>query len=169
MNAKAKKLDSNNNVTEPQTTVTDEIAPAQFNISAQYLKDLSFENPNAPESLVGKTEQPKIAVQVNVGAQRLADDLFEVTLSINGEAKHDEAVAFIVEIEYAGIFTITNVPSEHLSAILLIECPRFLFPFARAIIAGATRDGGFPPLMIQPIDFVALYQANQPSGSGESA
>ncbi|MCX8500631.1 MAG: protein-export chaperone SecB [Alphaproteobacteria bacterium] len=131
----------------------------RFNITVQYLKDFSFENPLAPQSLVSQGQAPAITVQVNVEARRLADDAFEVDLFIVAEAKHGEQIAFVVDLKYAGIFAIENIPDEHLSGVLLIECPRYLFPFARSIISNATRDGGFPPLNIQPIDFVALYQS----------
>lgn len=132
---------------------------ARFNITAQYLKDFSFENPFAPESLVNQNGQPAITVQVNVEARRLAEDAYEVDLFIVAEAKHGEQIAFVIDLKYAGIFAIENIPEDHISGVLLVECPRFLFPFARSIISNATRDGGFPPLNIQPIDFVSLYQA----------
>ncbi len=131
-----------------------------LNVLAQYLKDLSFENPNAPQSLAPQETQPQITINVNVGAQPLSATEFEVELKLEASAKSGEAVLFAVELLYAGLFRIQNVPEEHLHPFVLIECPRLLFPFARALLADATRNGGFPPLMLDPIDFVALYQQN---------
>jgi len=129
-----------------------------ISINTQYVKDLSFENPNAPQSLVPQTAQPNIEVNVNVQARGLGPNVYEVVLSITCTAKHEQMTAFIVEVAYAGVFTLTGVPSEHVHPLLLIECPRLLFPFARNIIADATREGGYPPLFMQPVDFVDLYR-----------
>ncbi|TBW35794.1 protein-export chaperone SecB [Siculibacillus lacustris] len=132
-----------------------------LNVLAQYVKDLSFENPNAPNSLAPQPEGPQITINVNVGAQPLSATEFEVELKITAQAGGAaESVLFNVELLYAGLFRIQNVPEQHLHPFVLIECPRLLFPFARAILADATRNGGFPPLMLDPIDFVALYQQN---------
>ncbi|HWW49145.1 MAG TPA: protein-export chaperone SecB [Xanthobacteraceae bacterium] len=137
-----------------------EAAAPQLNVLAQYIKDLSFENPNAPASLAPQTQQPAINIQINVGAQNLAQNEFEVTLSIEGKAEQGGKVLFSFELDYAGVFRIVNVPEENLHPLVMIECPRLLFPFARNIIAAAVRDGGFPPLMIDPVDFVGLYRQN---------
>ena len=131
-------------------------APA-LAILAQYIKDLSFENPNAPRSIQQAT-QPQINVSVNVTANPLTDNDIEVTLRLEGKAEGAGTVMFNIELEYAGVFRLQNVPQEHVQALVLIECPRLLFPFAREIIATTVRNGGFPPLMLDPIDFVALYQ-----------
>jgi preprotein translocase subunit SecB len=131
-----------------------------LNVLVQYVKDLSFENPNAPNSLAPQPEGPQIEINVNVGAQPLSATEFEVELKIEAKGKSGEAVLFAVELLYAGLFRIQNVPEEHLHPFVLIECPRLLFPFARQILAEATRNGGFPPLLLDPIDFVALYQQN---------
>lgn len=141
----------------PDGTTAD---PASYSlvVNAQYVKDLSFENPRAPASLVAGKEQPKIEVKVNVNARGLQEQIYEVTLEIQADAKVAEGQAFIAELIYAGVFTVANVPQEVLRPLLLIECPRLLFPFARGIIADVTRDGGFPPLFLSPIDFVALYR-----------
>ncbi len=127
-------------------------------INAQYTKDLSFEAPGAPMIFGALGEEaPDINVTVNVGANPLQEKTFEVVLSIQAECKIKEQVGFILELEYAGVFTL-NIPDEHIQPVLLIECPRLLFPFARNILADVSRDGGFPPLMLGPIDFAAMFQ-----------
>jgi preprotein translocase subunit SecB len=136
----------------------------QVSILVQYAKDLSFENPNAPMSLQA-SGQPKIEVNVAVNAKRAGDGVFEAELKITAKATtEDGGTAFVVELVYAGLFGLTNVPDEALEPFLIIEAPRILFPFARRIIADATRDGGFPPLMLDPIDFGSLYMAQQQAG-----
>jgi preprotein translocase subunit SecB len=147
------------------TTETPQAEAPSLNVLAQYVKDLSFENPNAPNSLAPQEEAPQIAINVNVGAQPLSATEFEVELKLNAQAKSGETILFNAELLYAGIFRIQNVPEQHLHPFVLIECPRLLFPFARAILADATRNGGFPPLMLDPIDFVALYQQNAAQAS----
>ena len=136
----------------------------QVSILVQYAKDLSFENPNAPMSLQAGG-QPKIEVNVAVNAKRAGDGVFEAELKITAKATaEDDSTAFVVELVYAGLFGLANVPDEALEPFLIIEAPRILFPFARRIIADATRDGGFPPLMLDPIDFGSLYMAQQANG-----
>jgi preprotein translocase subunit SecB len=137
-----------------------EDALPQLNVLAQYTKDLSFENPNAPASLAPQEQQPSINIQINVNANKLADTEFEVTLMVEGKAESGSQVMFSFELAYAGVFRIANVPDENLHPLVMIECPRLLFPFAREIIATAVRDGGFPPLMLDPVDFVGLYRQN---------
>ena len=105
-------------------------------------------------------QPPQINIQINVGANALADTEFEVTLTIEGKAESGTQVMFSFELVYGGVFRLVNVPQEHLSPMLLIECPRLLFPFAREIVANSVRDGGFPPLMLDPVDFVSLYRQN---------
>jgi preprotein translocase subunit SecB len=131
-----------------------------LNVLAQYVKDLSFENPNAPHSLTQQPGQqaPKINIQINVNAKPLAASDYEVELKIEGRAELPTTFLFGFDLLYAGIFRIQNVPQENVHALIMIECPRLLFPFARAIIADAVRNGGFPPLMIDPVDFVSLYR-----------
>lgn len=141
----------------------------QVGILAQYVKDLSFENPNAPRSLQSGAEQPKIEVSVNVNARRAGEEVFEVELKIAVQAKAGEGTAFIVDLLYAGLFGLRNVPEEALEPFLVVEAPRLLFPFARRIVADATRDGGFPPLMLEPIDFASLYLAQRGQGQGDQA
>jgi preprotein translocase subunit SecB len=127
-------------------------------INAQYVKDFSFENPNAPQTLLPGQPAPQVSVGVDVRGQQVGENLHEVVLDMRCEAKVGENTAFLVELSYAGLFTIQGIPEEHVRAVLLIEAPRLLFPFARAIVADATRDGGYPPLMINPIDFTELYR-----------
>jgi preprotein translocase subunit SecB len=129
----------------------------QLMVLAQYTKDLSFENPNAPGSLQ-QTTQPQISISVNVVTSPLSDTDIEVTLRLEGKAEAAGSVMFNIELQYAGVFRIQNVAQEQIQPLVLIECPRLLFPFAREIIATSVRNGGFPPLMLDPIDFVALYQ-----------
>lgn len=130
-------------------------APAIGMIS-QYVKDLSFESPNAP-AIFQTQVQPNIEVEFNIGAAQVGEDAHEVVLKIQIRAKSEEQVAFIVELAYAGLFMVRNVPDEHLQPFMLGEAPRLLFPFARRVLADAVRDGGFPPLILDPIDFGALY------------
>lgn len=146
----------------------DNAPPPQLNVLAQYTKDLSFENPNAPASLAPQQQQPAINIQINVAANKLAETEFEVTLAIEGKAENGGSVMFSFELSYAGVFRIANVPDENLHPLIMIECPRLLFPFAREIIATAVRDGGFPPLMLDPVDFVGLYRQNM-ERQGEQA
>ena len=129
----------------------------QLMVLAQYTKDLSFENPNAPSSLQ-QTTQPQISISVNVVTSPLSDTDIEVTLRLEGKAETAGSVMFNIELQYAGVFRIQNVPQEQVQPLVLIECPRLLFPFAREIIATSVRNGGFPPLMLDPIDFASLYQ-----------
>ena len=136
-------------------------APAAGLIS-QYVKDLSFENPNAP-AVYQEQQPPEINVQFDIAAAQVADEVHEVTLKIEVRATTGGKTAFIAELSYAGLFGLRNVPAEHVQPFLLGEGPRLLFPFARRVVADAIRDGGFPPLLLDPIDFGALYlqQAQQ--------
>jgi preprotein translocase subunit SecB len=143
-----------------------------FGLIQQYVKDLSFENPNAPAVYQWQT-QPQIDVQFNIGSQKLGDEVHEVSLKIDIKARVEEQTAFVVELLYAGLVVARNVPEEQLQPALLAEIPRILFPFARRLIADAVQDGGFPPLMLEPIDFGALYmqqaaQAQAGAGQGQA-
>ncbi len=130
----------------------------QLNVLAQYIKDFSFENPNAPRSLAPAQQQPSINIQINVNAKPLADADVEVELSLEGKAEVAGTILFSFDLVFAGVFRIQNVAQQDLHPIVMIECPRLLFPFAREIIAAAVRNGGFPPLLIDPVDFVGLYR-----------
>ncbi|HET7411417.1 MAG TPA: protein-export chaperone SecB [Pararhizobium sp.] len=130
---------------------------ATLTVLAQYVKDLSFENPSAPGSLGPRDKAPGININVNVNANPLAETDFEVILSLDAEARDESKVVFKAELVYGGVFRIAGFPQEHMLPLLFIECPRLLFPFARQVIADATRNGGFPPLMIDPIDFAQMF------------
>jgi preprotein translocase subunit SecB len=127
-------------------------------ILGQYLKDLSFENPNAPQAFAPQQSQPDINISVNVNARTLAPTDYEVELHLNAKATSEDKVMFAAELIYAGTFRLENFPQQMMHPAVLIECPRLLFPFARQILAEATRNGGFPPLMLDPIDFASMYQ-----------
>lgn len=131
-----------------------------LNTLIQYIKDFSFENPNAPRSLTQPQQQggPQIGLQVNVTANALAESDFEAILTLEGKATLNNETLFAFELSYAGVFRILGVPPEQLHAVVMIDCPRLLFPFARQIVADAVRNGGFPPLYIDPIDFALLYR-----------
>jgi preprotein translocase subunit SecB len=135
-----------------------QMAMPQIAVLGQYVKDLSFENPNAPRSLAPSPQQPSINIQINVEAAPVSDTDFEVTLRLEGKAEAQGMLLFNFELVFAGAFRIQNVPPETLQPIVLIECPRLLFPFAREIVATAVRNGGFAPLLLDPIDFVGLYR-----------
>ena len=143
---------------EPVTAI-----PIQIN--AQYVKDLSFESPRAPKSLQPTKEQPKVDVHVDVKANKLSDGVFEVTLATTVNGSNNDGQLFLVELTYAGVFSLKGISEEHLQAVLLIECPRLLFPYARSILSDVTRDGGFPPLLIQPVDFAHLYRQSLETGN----
>ena len=142
----------------PATESRQEAAGPSLQIMVQYVRDLSFENPGAPN--FGGT-QPEIGINANVGARKLSDTDYEVGLKFRIEAKSEDSVQFIAELEYCGVFRIVNIPEEEIRPVMLIEAPRQLFPFARRVLADATRDGGYPPIMLDPIDFLALYQQGQ--------
>ncbi|MBO9711532.1 protein-export chaperone SecB [Sphingomonas sp.] len=160
---------------EPETGV-DTGAPAingedtgpAVGLLTQYVKDLSFENPNAP-GIFQATVQPSVDVQFSIASAQVGEEAFEVVIKIEVKATTDSQTAFVVDLSYAGLFGIRNVPADQLEPFLLGEAPRILFPFARRVLADATRDGGFTPLMLEPIDFASLYlqrAAQGGSGSG---
>jgi len=141
-------------------------------IGAQYVKDLSFENPRAPQSLLQTAQQPEVQVGVDVKVQNIAPNIYEVVLTVHTDAKAANERVFLVELAYAAIVTLNNVAEPDLPRALLVETPRLLFPFARAIIANATREGGFMPLLLNPIDFAEVarqQQAAAVAGAGKPA
>ena len=141
--------------------MTNPAAPAEgpvFAVLTQYLKDLSFESPRAPDIFLAQDKNPQVSADVKVEARPLGQDVYEVELAIEAKAMTGEEPVFVIECLYAGVFQLSGLGQEHLGPFLMIECPRMLFPFARNIVADSTREGGFPPLLLQPVDFVELYR-----------
>ncbi len=139
----------------------------QVGVIAQYVKDLSFENPNAP-AVYQWQGQPQMDVQFNIGSQNVGQDIHEVVLKVDITAKAAEGTAFQMELLYGGLFALRNIPEEQLQPFLLAEAPRLLFPFARRIIANATIDAGFPPLLLDPLDFAGLYMQQAAQAQAEA-
>lgn len=143
----------------PENVATAQSLPIQ--IHAQYVKDQSFENPNAPETLRAGQEAPQMDININMDAAKVESDkvenLYEVRLRMSATAKRKEQIVYVAEIEYAAAVSLGNVPKEHHHPLLLIEIPRIIFPFARQIMADMTQSGGYPPLMMSPVDFQQLY------------
>ena len=145
--------------TTPETEAT-EAGPVRANILAQYIRDMSFENALVQKGISGQP-QPNVQVQVNLDAQkRDVENQFEVLMKLTVDSKDKETAAplFMLELEYGSVFQIEGLPEDQLHPFLLIECPRLMFPFVRRIVSDVTRDGGFPPLNLELIDFVALYR-----------
>lgn len=149
----------------------EDTSPA-IGLLSQYVKDLSFENPNAPVAYQW-TSQPQIDIQFNIGAVQVGEDVHESVLKIDITGVHPEGKSFIIDLSYAGLFAVRNIPEEQIQAFMLAEAPRILFPFARRVIADAVRDGGFAPLLLEPIDFAGMYvqqqEAMQAQGTSEEA
>ncbi len=139
----------------------DPAAPPGIRILAQFIRDLSFENPRAPESLRAQAQPPQIDLSVEMNARTRPDGLYETDLKLVVSAQASGETVFQIELVFGGLFQVTGVPEEEMEPVLLIECPRYLFPFARRIIADLTGESGFPPFMLEPIDFAAVYQARQ--------
>jgi preprotein translocase subunit SecB len=135
------------------------------------VKDLSFENPRAPHIFAQAASQtPQVSISVSVAGQKLSETLYEIVLDITAEAKQGDDVVFVAELSYAGVVLASEeVPRTHLEPLLMIEVPRQLFPFARAVLSNATRDGGFPPLLLAPVDFEALYKHQQAAATASAA
>jgi preprotein translocase subunit SecB len=140
--------------------------PPGIRILAQFVRDFSFENPRAPDALRTGAAQPQIDLGVEMNARGREDGLFEVDLKLSARASREDGPLFVVELLYGGVFQITGVGGEDIEPVLLIECPRFLFPFARRIISDITAEGGYPPFMLDPIDFAGVYAARK-SQEGE--
>jgi len=153
----AKEPENNGAATAAKTQEGTQDGPV-MNILAQYIKDFSFENPNAPASLRPRDKAPDINININVNPKPLNDSDFEVELKLDAKANDGDETLFVCELVYAGIFRIQNLPAEAVQVAVLVEAPRLLFPFARQIMADATRNGSFPPLMIDPVDFAKLFQ-----------
>ena len=159
-------LKKNEGSTSGGSQPQEKIPTIPIKIHGQYLKDISFENPHAPSSITKLKSTPEVSVNVNVGANKIEGmdkNSYEVTLVIRAEAKSEGKTAFICELTYAGAFTLGEIPENSIQPFLLIECPGILFPFARSILGNTVRDGGFPPLMIAPIDFHEMFRKNYPA------
>jgi preprotein translocase subunit SecB len=160
-----KKANGDGPSKEGATQAALEAAPSagskpQLTVLAQYIKDLSFESPNAPQSLQGPGQNPQLKVGVNVNAAPRGEEVYEVALQLEVHAKSDQGVIYNLELLYGGLFRLRGVPQNVLQPVLFVDCPTFLFPFLRRVMADVIRDGGFPPLMLDPIDFARLYAQN---------
>ena len=165
--AKKKKTTTEGNGASKQATQSDQPAgdeqngdEAQFGVLAQFVKDLSFESPNSPMSLQAPGENPKLEVNVQVQAIKHTDDVYEVDLVFEAKAESDTGVIYNIELVYGGMFHASNIPDEYLQQVLFVDAPTVIFPFMRRVVADLTRDGGFQPLLLDPIDFGTLYQQN---------
>lgn len=155
----------------PEAGGAEEPQQPPITVNAQYIKDLSFEAPTAPGVFqIMQQQQPNIDISVNVDVNAFENNVFEIVLSIGANAKIGDDTAFLMELEYGGVFTL-NCEPEHIHPLLYIECPRLLFPFARSVLGNTTREAGFPPLMLGPVDFVGMYQreAAKQAEQGEAA
>lgn len=147
---------------EKKTTTTGsetpkgEISPVVIN--AQYIKDLSFENPHPLQNFQHNDKAPEYNVNLELNVHQVADHSYEVAMSLKVDAAREKATLYIAELDYAGVFTLNNIPDNALHPLLMVQCPQYLFPYARSIISQMTTDGGFPPFLLNPIDFAALYQ-----------
>jgi preprotein translocase subunit SecB len=141
----------------------------QLIVNTQYLKDLSFESPRAPQTLMAQREAPEVNLNADVKARSLGPEVFEVVLNLGAHARHKEEPVFVVELSYAAVVTVKDAPADLVPLLVFVETPRLLFPFARAVIAAATRDGGFPPLLINPIDFAELLRREHERALKEQA
>jgi len=141
-----------------QTPTAPQPSPSQpqFHVMAQYTKDFSFENPNAPQSFAQQPQQPTLSIRINT--KQLSNTDFEVELQIEGKAQAGDTILFAFDLTYAGVFHLQGIPQDSIAPLIFIECPRMLFPFAREIIASAVMSGGYPPFLLPPVDFVGLYQ-----------
>lgn len=130
---------------------------SNIKVISQYIKDLSFETPNSPEIYLNERKKPDISLSIDIDAKKIANEIFEITLKITADASEDKKKIFICEVSYGGLFALQNIEEGMVEQVLLVYCPNLLFPFIRKLIANLTIDSGFPPLMIDPIDFADLY------------
>lgn len=142
---------------------------AQLGVLTQFIKDLSFESPNAPVSLQSPGDNPNLQININVQAKKRSEDAYEVTIQFEAQAKNDGGVIYNIELAYSGVFRLTNIPENILQPVLFVDCPALLFPFLRRLVADLTREGGFPPLALDPIDFAQLYRQNAERAKAEPA
>lgn len=155
----AEDTENPNQTTPDQAAIDPAQAPA-FGIVGQYIRDLSFENPNAPASLVPGTVNPGSNININVQVKKQADDVYAVELGLNVKTERDDKVLYAIELVYGGLFRFKNIPENQLAPLLMVEAPRLIFPFARQVLASTIQSGGFPPLMLEPVDFLTLYRRN---------
>ncbi len=134
--------------------------PPSFSLIGQYIRDMSFENPGAPGSIMLAGPNPNFSVGINVGVKKQTDEIYAVEITLNAKAEREKNVLFNVELVYGGVFRVRSIPETDLAPLLLVECPRLIFPFARQVLATITQQGGFPPLMMEPVDFSAIYKQN---------
>jgi preprotein translocase subunit SecB len=146
--------------TNSGATANAQPAAPSFNLVGQYIRDMSFENPGAPVSIMQGGPNPQFNVGINVGVKKQADEIYAVEITLNAKAEREKNVLFNIELIYGGVFRMKNIPESQLPPLLLVECPRLIFPFARQILASITQQGGFPPLMMEPVDFQAIYMQN---------
>lgn len=154
--------------TPEQPTQPASTQPAMF-LRAQYIKDLSFENPRAPASLFSLKEPPAMEVGVNLGAQRLEDNIFEVAVQINVRATSEKTTVFLVDLVYAGVVELQNIPENEIEPALFIQAASLVYPFARRVVSDVTRDGGFPPVALEPLDFAAMYINQRNKAAADTA
>lgn len=150
-------------------TVPAEAPPIQAQVVAQYIKDLSFENPNVGNLINGPGENPNMKLEINVNAQRMGDDVFESAIDFRAHATNATGTIYILEVVYAGLFRLRGVPDQAMEPFLLINCPTLIFPFLRRLVADVSREGGFPPLLLDPIDFAGLFMQRQQKLMAEAA
>jgi preprotein translocase subunit SecB len=143
-------------------------APAQVQIAAQYIKDLSFENPNIEELIDNPGDNPSMQLEVNVNARRVGEDLYESAIDFKAHASNQKGTIYQLELIYAGLFRLKNIPSEALEPFLLINCPTLIFPYLRRLVSDLTREGGFPPLLLDPIDFGALFMRRKQEAAAKA-
>lgn len=154
----AKEKNQEKTAATPEDGTQGDAQAPVMQILAQYIKDASFENPNAPQSLRAGLSAPQININIEIGRQLMEDSTVEVVLMLSAKAERDGQAVFLCEIEYAGLFGFANIPEEHLQPMILIECPRMLFPFARQVMAELTQGGGYPPILLDPPDFAAMFR-----------
>lgn len=152
----------------PAANPANQVGSPGYSLLGQYIRDLSFENPGAPATVMGG-QSPSFNVGINVGLKKQADDLYAVEIQLSAKAERDNTLLFNVEMVYGGVFRIRNVPEQLMGQLLMVECPRLLFPFARHALANTVQLGGFPPLMMDPVDFQALYVQNMRNLQAQSA
>ncbi len=147
--------------TPSNTTDDNKKAAPRFNLRGQYIKDLSMENPHAPQSLMGQKEAPKVDMHLDMKARKVQETLYELTMNFNIQTKSQDSVLFIMDLKYAGVFELVNIPQDAIDRVLVVDSAFTLFPFARRVVSDITRDSGFPSLVLEPIDFLGIYHRRQ--------